>query len=427
MTFPMPKLKKNRRPVAGALMVGFAASFLLCGYEFVRSVSTSLFIGAYGAHNLPFVMTLAPLGTFGMVWGYGVLLSRFGSRQTLFLTSVLSGGGILACYGGILSGFHPAVGMLYVLREAYIVLIIEQYWSFINSVLRDEQGRKYNGPICGIASVGAICGGLIVGQTAKVIGSEHLLIFAGLSLLPAAVLAWWAYGLGGVPVQEPEKRGKLALGLFRDIPTLRYLAGLIFVTQMVSAVLDLRFSGLVETALPVQDERTAYLGHFYALLNACAFVFQFGVAPLLLHFVSLRTAHLGIPVVHLITCGVLLAYPTLTTGALAYLVFKTLDYSVFRAAKELLYIPLSFDARYRAKEVIDAFGYRASKGMTSGLIALAGTISYRVFNIGRLPGSVYPLVALGALGVWGWIAWAITRSGDDRGRRLRVSEEVADL
>ena len=78
---------------------------------------------------------------------------------------------------------------------------------------------------------------------------------------------------------------------------------------------------------------------------------------------------------------------------------------------------------YRAKEVIDAFGYRASKGMTSGLIALAGTITYRVFNIGRLPGSVYPLVALGALGIWSWIAWAITRS---EGRPL-VSEEVADF
>ena len=188
------------------------------------------------------------------------------------------------------------------------------------------------------------------------------------------------------------------MGLFRDIPTLRYLAGLIFVTQMVSAVLDLRFSGLVEAALPVQDERTAYFGHFYALLNACAFVFQFGVAPLLLHFVSLRIAHLSIPVVHLITCGVLLAYPTLTTGALAYLVFKTLDYSVFRAAKELLYIPLSFDARYRAKEVIDAFGYRASKGMTSGLIALAGTIFLQGFQYWAVAGDQCIRLSL-------WVRW----------------------
>ena len=398
---------KNRRPVAGVLAIGFAASFLLCGYEFVRSVSTSLFIGAYGAHNLPIVMALAPVGTFAMLWGYGWLLSRFGTRHTLFLTSILSGVAILACYAGIRVGFNPAVGVLYVLREAYIVLIIEQYWSFINSTLRDEQARKFNGPICGIASVGAICGGVIVGQTAKMLGSEQLLIFAGVSLLPAAALAWWAYGLGGVPLEEKEKRGKLALGLFKENPRLRYLAGLIFATQMVSAVLDLRFGGLVEVALPVKDERTAYFGNFYALLNTAAFVFQFGVAPMLLRVVSLRSVHLGIPVVHLVTCAVLLLYPTLLTGAIAYLVFKTVDYSVFRAAKELLYIPLSFDARYRVKEVIDAFGYRASKGITGGLLAVAGTA------FGRLPGAVYPLVALGTLGVWSWLGWAITKPEDE--------------
>ena len=46
---------------------------------------------------------------------------------------------------------------------------------------------------------------------------------------------------------------------------------------------------------------------------------------------------------------------------LAFALFKTIDYSTFRAAKEILYIPLSFDARYRAKEVIDVFGYRFGK------------------------------------------------------------------
>jgi AAA family ATP:ADP antiporter len=263
--------------------------------------------------------------------------------------------------------------------------------------------------------VGAICGGLIVGQTAEMLGSEQLLVFAGFSLLPAAALSWWAYGLGGIPSEEKETRGKLALGLFKENPKLRYLAGLIFATQMVSAVLDLRFSGLVEVALPVKDERTAYFGNFYALLNGAAFVFQFGVAPVLLRLVSLRTVHLGIPVVHLVTCAVLLVYPTLMTGAIAYLVFKTVDYSVFRAAKELLYIPLSFDVRYRAKEVIDAFGYRASKGITASLLAVAGTA------FGRLPGAVYPLIALGTLGVWSWLGWGVTEPQDETSELAKES------
>ena len=44
--------------------------------------------------------------------------------------------------------------------------------------------------------------------------------------------------------------------------------------------------------------------------------------------------------------------------ALAFFLFKAFDYSIFRAAKEVLYVPLSFDERYRAKEIIDVLGYR---------------------------------------------------------------------
>ena len=33
-------------------------------------------------------------------------------------------------------------------------------------------------------------------------------------------------------------------------------------------------------------------------------------------------------------------------------------------------MPLPFDARYRAKEVIDVFGYRFSKGATAGVMSL---------------------------------------------------------
>ena len=58
------------------------------------------------------------------------------------------------------------------------------------------------------------------------------------------------------------------------------------------------------------------------------------------------------------------------TVGLAFFLFKAFDYSIFRAAKELLYIPLSFDERYRAKEVIDVFGYRAGKGGSSVVIVL---------------------------------------------------------
>jgi AAA family ATP:ADP antiporter len=380
------------------LAIGGAAAFLLFGYEFVRSVSTSLFIGAYGAKHLPVVMALGPVGTILIVYMYGFLLSRLGPERALLATSAISAVVIVLCYVALRQGFALAAGVLYVFREAYIVVLVEQYWSFINSTFQTTEARKVNGPITGLGSAGAVLGGLTVSLYAKQLGSETLLLFAAGSLIPAGILSWLAYTSAGEPKPTPEeaggRQGHLALGLFARSPYLIYLACLIATTQVVSTVLDLRFSGLVEAAMPLKDARTAYLGGFYAKLNVASFLMQFMATPLLLRAVALPVLHGAIPLVHMVACLFLLFRPSLTSGALAYSVFKVLDYSVFRAAKEMFYIPLSFDARYRAKSVIDAFGYRFAKGGASMLLGVAG----KFFD--KLPGALYPALALVASAVW---------------------------
>ena len=162
-----------RRTMMSALAIAVSACCLLCGYEFIRSVSQSLYIKAYTADRLPLVMALGPAGTFLMIYGYGVLLSFVGARRAVFYTSFLSAVAILACYLAINAGSRLATGFLYVFREAYIVLLIEQVWAFINSTVRRDEGAKLNGPICGIASLGAIAGGLCVQHFAKVVGTVN--------------------------------------------------------------------------------------------------------------------------------------------------------------------------------------------------------------------------------------------------------------
>jgi ATP:ADP antiporter, AAA family len=389
---------RTLKPWLTVLAIGGAAAFLLFGYEFVRSVSTSLFIGAYGAQNLPVVMALGPVGTILVVYVYGVLLSRLGPERAVLATSAISAAVLVGCYVALQRGINPAAGVLYVFREAYIVVLVEQYWSFINSTFKTKEARQVNGPITGLGSAGAVLGGMLVSLYAKRLGSEVLLLFAAVSLLPAGLLSWLAYASAGEPQPAPEeaggRQGHLALRLFARSPYLVYLACLIATTQVVSTVLDLRFSGLLETAMPLKDARTAYLGGFYARINIAAFLMQFVATPVLLKLVALPLLHGAIPLVHLLAGLLLLLRPSLLTGALAYGVFKVLDYSIFRAAKEIFYIPLSFDARYRAKSVIDAFGYRLAKGSASLLLGVAG----RVF--GKLPGAIYPAVALAASAVW---------------------------
>ena len=395
--------------IVAAAAIAVSAAFLLCGYELVRSVSASLFIGAYGARNLPYVMALGPLATLALIYGYGRLLSVTGPRTAIMATSAFSALVILSCFAGIRTGSKPATAVLYAFREAYIVLLIEQVWSFINSTVRVNEGSKLNGPVCGIASLGSIAGGLLAQHFAVKFGSANLLLMAAATLAPTGLLAGVAYRAGGEPKPAADEahgqHGHLGIGTLMRQPVLRRLALLIALTQVVSTLADLQLSLYAEKALPLADLRTQWFGGFYALLNVASAVCQFIVAPVSLAFVPHRLIYLAIPLVHMGMVAAVFAHPGLWTAAACYLVFKVLDYSVFRAVKELLYVPLSFDARYRAKEIIDAFVYRASKGVMAGALAAVGRFVV-------LPMVTFPAVMSAALLGWLAVVTQIARAAD---------------
>lgn len=395
-----------RRILFAAFAISAAASFLLCGYEFIRAVSDSLFIEVYTAENLPRVMAAVLPGLFLLLYIYGRLLSWLGAARTLAITSVLSGVLILGAYIALSNGIDFAAAIIYVFREAYIVIIIEQFWSFVNSTLTSKQAKTINGPFCAIASVGSVVGGKLVARWAETLGSETLLVFAAGSLVPAAIFGVIAYALAGEPkptvAEEGGRRGHLGLKTFFSSKYLVFIGLLILSTQVISTVLDLRFKGLVETDFPVKDARTAYIGNFYGNLGAVSAVLQLIVVPLALRFVSIRIIHIGIPIMHLINGLILTLTPSLHTGARAFLTFKALDYSLFRAAKELFYIPLSYDERYRAKQIIDSFLYRFAKGGSAGIITLIG------LGIKTIPGMAYSITAMVASCIWGGIVTNLT-------------------
>jgi len=378
-----------KRILLAGIAIAAAVCFLLCGYEFIRAASTSLFVYAYGAKNLPWVMAAIFPGVYLIIYIYGRFLSWWGASRALAMTSLLSAAVMAISYSFLMKGHSFAAVIIYVFREAYIVLIIEQYWSFVNSTLNREQAGWFNGPFCAVGSLGSIAGGTLVMNLAKPLGTESLLLFAAASLLPAAACSAIAYALAGEPQpSKEEKGGRQGHTGVRVLFSSRYLTLiflLIITTQLVSTVLDLRFNGLVEESILDKDARTAFYGKFYGpWLGTSALVLQSIVAPLLLWLLPLRLIHLCIPLIHFTACGVLTAKPSLRTGAMAFLFFKALDYSIFRAGKEIFYIPLSYDARYRAKQMIDSFGYRMAKsggGLAIGLLGLAKAIPSIAFSI----------------------------------------------
>lgn len=394
-----------RRLIFAAIAISSAACFVLFGYEFIRSVSTSLFVDAYGAENLPRGMMAIPPSMIVLLYGYGRLLSWQGATRALVVTSLFSAVLILWCYSALSRGMHFAAAIIYVFREAYIVIVIEQFWSFVNSVLTTEQAKRINGPFCAVASLGSFLGGTLVSQLATVLGTEALLLFTAGSLVPTAVLGVLAYRFGGEPKpSEEEVDGRLGhIGirtLFRS-KYLVFIGVLIISTQVVSTVLDLRFNLLAELERPDKDMRTAFYGSVYGNLGLAAGILQLVVVPLALRFVTLRYIHLTIPIVHFVSSLILTLSPSLRTGTAAYVIFKALDYSIFRAGKELFYMPLSYDSRYRAKQVIDSFGYRFSKGGSASVIELVK------LRVGTIVGTAYSVTAMVMAVLWAPIAFGL--------------------
>ncbi|HEY3323807.1 MAG TPA: hypothetical protein VGP72_25370 [Planctomycetota bacterium] len=401
---------QQTRPTLAAAAIAFAAAFLLCGYELVRSAASTLFMEAYGKDALPIVMAIMPAGVLLMLYGYGRLLSWLGPRRTLLTSSLISGAAILCCYTGIRAGWRPAAGILYVVREAYIVLLVEQYWSFLDSTLGHDRAKTLNGPICGMGSMGAILGASAVQHYATILGTQTMLVFGAAAVIPAALCSDFAYRCAvedspttDAAPKHPPSSGYLGLRLFREHRLLLILLLIIVATQAISTALDLNFNSLLADKIAGLDERTSYQGAFWRDVNICSALAQFAVAPLVLRHLPLRLVHIVIPLVHTAACANLLLHPSLESAALAFLLFKVLDYSIFRSAKEILYIPFSFDVRYRAKEVIDVLGYRGSKGAIS--LAIAALKNAPVL----LSKGLYAGIAAGAALVWLVLAVPLTR------------------
>lgn len=407
MSTLLAALKTERgRHVAGAVfLAGFSAMFLFAGYEFIRSPAESIFIEQFGAGAKPYAIACVPFMMAAMIYGYGRLLSAVGAKKAMAVSMLASAVFFVAAWALLGHAGRWLAFLLLVFKESYVVIISEQYWSFINSVLKDEEGKVFNGPVAGLGALGSLTGGWLLGRYAVGYGTEVFVLLSALLILPAVWLFWVGYGAAGEPKPSPEeaggKKGHLHLGILRENRTVLFIAFIIFSAQVVATALDFRFTQLVQDYMPLKDARTAYLGNFWMQVNIFSFSMQFLATPLLLRYIPRRGILTAIPAVHIVTCALLLLYPSLWLGATAFLLFKGMDYSIFRASKETLYIPFSYDTRYRAKQVADAFTYRFAKGLTATWVSGLKTL-------GTIAPGFYPALGVVFSGVWFVMSFPLT-------------------
>ena len=268
---------------AVATLLG-AATMALLGYEMVRSAASSIFLAHHPASRLTEALMLVPPAMIVLTLAVSWLLRRFGPSATYALTLVVSGLLLAAAAFAARRNVPGSAFVLYIFAQAYIVLIVEQSWAFINSLFTTDDGKRWNGIIIAVTTAGSVTGGVLTGLLSERIGSEQIVVCAAALTAAAALVSRRAFRQAGpertAADRQPERLADhFAWDLLRSDPTLGRLALIVVASQSISVLFDIAFHRSLQIAMPLQEPRTAFLGYFFGGVNAVAFMLQVGLCP----------------------------------------------------------------------------------------------------------------------------------------------------
>lgn len=370
-----------------AMLCGF---FISCEYAVVRPVSNSVFITAYTSAFLPYAwLATVPLNLI-LVALYNKYLPRLGCwRCFVVLTSLI---GLSNIFAALFLGKIPGLSFLfYVWKEVYIMLMFQQLWSVIHAKMDLKRAKYLYGLLFGAGALGSIIGSGIPSFLAVAWGSENLLFLSVPIVFALFVVYHFLLKFSDEIVFKQEKKESAfaafrhGMNLIGSSKLLVFILGIVALMQITATLTDYQFNGFLEHHLPTKDLRTEYSGKILGIVHSCTLCLQIFGSFLVVHFLGLKRSHLLIPCLLSLSGLCFLFFPIFPIAALSYILIKSFDFSLFGIIKEMLYIPLSQDDKFRAKSVIDVFAYRTSKALASllilGLQALLGVHSFQVLAV----------------------------------------------
>jgi AAA family ATP:ADP antiporter len=121
----------------------------------------------------------------------------------------------------------------------------------------------------------------------------------------------------------------------------------------------------------------------------------------LFKYVGVRGALVVLPLVALASYTSLAFFPALAIVRIAKTLENSVDYSIQTTARHALFLPTSREAKYKAKQAIDSFFWRAGD-LLQAVVVFVGT---------RLALDIrgYALINIGLIAVWLALVWGIAR------------------
>ncbi len=376
-------IAKCKEKYVALRQLGIRAVFLFVNFFLItmalyqlKPASRSLFIEDVGAARLPYVWIITAVTMVVFISYYHRWVERYSRLHVVLGTSLVSSA-LLIVFRLLFNLPGPAVPIcFYVFVDIFSVVLIEQFWSLTNSVYTTQEGKSWYGLVGTGGLVGGVTGGgfsaLLIQRTA--LQTPDLMITAAATLFLIFILTWFM-GRAGIycEVEHFVHLKTATKGGWRILGHSRYLlliAAILMLAQLVSPLIDYQYLNTVEKFYPEREARTAFLSLFFSVMGLISIGINLLITPCIHRFFGAIGGLLAQPLMISLFSWCFLFQSTLFFGCAIKISDRGLSYSINRASKELLYIPVDPIIIYQAKAWIDMFGYRIFKVSGSVLILL---------------------------------------------------------
>lgn len=404
-----------------ALIWAFVYFFsLLCSYYIVRPMRDEMGI-AGGVEHLQWMFTGTFLAMLAAVPLFGWVTRRFPIRRFLPYIYYFFISNLLLFF--IL--FNSDVTHIYVARAFFIwvsvfnLFIVSVFWSFMADIFTNVQARRLFGIIAAGGTAGALTGPALTASLVGLLGPTNLLLlsagFLGGAVLCIHRLIIWksfevmaGFDSGSKNNRKPSTAyGAIAMGggIFSGIrlvmrsPYLIGICALILLYTALATFLYFQQAQIVRDSFADPAKRTALFAVIDFSVNTLTIIIQIFLTGRIVAKIGLSGTLALIPLFLAAGFLALGMAPVLSLLLVLQVARRAGNYAIMRPAREMLYVVLDKEEKYKAKSFIDTVVYRGGDAISAWVYA-------------GLKGVGFGLTALALMAVpltvfWAWISFRL--------------------
>ncbi len=404
------------RPLFWSFTYFFA---LLCGYYIIRPMRDEMGI-AGGVEHLQWMFSGTFLAMLAVVPLFGWLTRRFAPRRFLPYVYYFFIGNLILFY--VL--FRSDLTHVYVARAFFIwasvfnLFIVSVFWSFMADIFSNAQAKRLFGVIAAGGTAGALAGPALTVTLVLPLGPTHLLLFSavflGWAVLCIHRLAAWRQAWVAPPDSaDPDPKTEAAppadkplggsvLAGMRLVLQSPYLIGicvLMLLFTTLATFLYFQQAYIIREHFSDPARRTALFAAMDLAVNCLTLAIQLFLTGRIVQRIGLGWTLATVPLLLVAGFLVLGVVPALWVVVVVQVLRRAGNYAIMRPGREMLYVVLSKEEKYKAKNFIDTVIYRGGDAISAWVYAGMLAIGFSAAGIA--------LVAVPLACAWAWISFRL--------------------